>query len=99
MKKTIFIAVLAMITSTAGMGQHAAMSGEYWVVENHTRDSVYSIVRFYDANNALMHEVKIDNLTVDIRQKKQRKHLDQLLNDYKTRTSRGLKKIRSKTSV
>ena len=99
MKKTILIAVLALITSTAGMSQQASTGEVYWVVETHTRDSVYSIVRFFDGNNALMHEVRIDNVTVDIRQKKQRKHVDKLLNDYKMRTARSIKKIRSRTSV
>ncbi|MGC3945909.1 MAG: hypothetical protein QM762_15525 [Chryseolinea sp.] len=99
MKKVSLIIVLALITSTAGMSQQTSLNEEYWVVETHTHDSVYSVVRFFDGNNALMHEFRIDNIALDIHQKKQRKRLDQLLSDFKTRTARSAKKIRSRTSI
>lgn len=91
--------MLALITCTFGMSQQASAGEEYWVVETHSKDSIYSIVRFFDGSDALMHEVRINNVAVDIHQRKQRKRLDQLLMDYKLRAARSVKKIRSKMSV
>lgn len=81
------------------MGQQVLPTKAYWVVETHTRDTVYSIVRFFDGNDRLLHEVRIRDLAIDITQKKYRKKLDMLLADYVTRTGNGVKKIRPGTSV
>lgn len=91
--------MITFITCTTGMSQQATRNQNYWVVETHTRDTVYSVVRFFDSTNTLMHEVRIDHVAVDIKQKKHRKLLDQLLSDYSMRMSRSMKKIRSRTSV
>ena len=88
-----------MIASTAGMSQKAASDDTYWVVETNNRDTVYSIVRFFDGNNNLLHEVKLDNIAIDIRHKKSRRRLDQLLTSYKMRSSSSAKKLRPRTSV
>lgn len=99
MKKSGLLLTLAMIACTPGMSQHSALSEEYWVVETHTRDTVYSVVRFFDGNNVLLHEVRVENVAIDIEQKKHRKKLDQLLSEFKMRTANGAKKIRLKSSV
>ena len=99
MKKAGILFALAMIASTAGMSQKAALDNTYWVVETNNRDTVYSIVRFFDGNNNLLHEVKLDNIAIDIRQKKNRRRLDQLLTSYKMRASGGAKKLTPRTSV
>jgi|GEM_PF-6116018 hypothetical protein len=99
MTKAVLIATLTMMTYSASMSQSATLKQDYWVVETHTHDTVYSIVRFFDGNDALMHEFRVDNIAVDIRQKKQRKRLDQLLSDFKIRIDRNAKKIRSRMSI
>jgi len=77
--KTLFLLLLCAFAWTTGNSQHTSASREYWVVETHSRDSVYSIVRFFGQSDQLLHEVKIDDVVIDIRQKKQRKRLDRLL--------------------
>jgi len=79
-----------MITCTTGMSQQAALSEAYWVVETHSRDTVYSVVRFYDGSNSLLHAVRIENIAIDIQQKKHRKKLDQLLGELRKRRAQGL---------
>jgi hypothetical protein len=98
MKKLILLATW-MTTWISGMSQQALTGTDYWVVETHSRDSVYSIVRFYDGNSILLHEVKIDNVVINIQQKKYRKRLDQLLWAYQVRTASSAKKIRSRLSA
>jgi len=99
MNKAGILFSFAMIASTAGMSQKAAIDDTYWVVETNNRDTVYSVVRFFDGNNNLLHEVKLDNIAIDIRQKKNRRRLDQLLTSYKMRSSSSAKKLRPRTSV
>ena len=99
MKKTGLLFALAMTACTIGMGQQTAITERYWVVETHNRDTIYSIVRFFDGGNNLLHEVRVDNVAIDIQQKKNRKRLDQLLADYTVRASRSVKRLKTKPSV
>src|SRR5689334_9160821 len=99
MKKATILFLLAMIASTAGMSQQASLADTYWVVETHNRDSIYSVVRFFDGSNKLIHEVRLENVAIDINQKKNRRRLDQLLANYKMRASGSAKKLRPRMSV
>lgn len=99
MRKLGFSFMLTVVLCTTSLGQQATFNDAFWVVETHSRDTVYSIVRFFDANNSLLHEVRIDDVAIDIYHKRHRKKLDQLLADYKMRMANGEKKIRSKQSI
>jgi hypothetical protein len=99
MRKLGLMFALVMIGCTTGMSQHTGQGESFWVVETHSRDTIYSVVRFFDYGNRLLHEIRIDNVVIDIRIKKNRKHLDQLLSDYTIRTSRSAKKLKPKMSV
>lgn len=99
MKKLGLSISLAVVLCTTSLGQHAALHDAFWVVETHNRDTVYSIVKFFDANSRLLHEVRIEDMAIDIHHRRHRKKLDQLLADYKLRMENGEKKIRSKESI
>jgi hypothetical protein len=99
MKMTGYLVALAMAICTTGMSQSKTVSEEYWVVETHCRDTIYSVVRFFNGSDMLLHEVRIENVAIDIQQKRQRRKLDQLLAEYKMRAMSGAKKIRGRASV
>lgn len=77
MKKIMAVLLFGLLTSVESMGQENK-EDIYWVVETGNRDEVYSIVRFFDANNQLLHEVRIDRKVIDIGQKRNRKRLDEM---------------------
>jgi len=97
--KKLGLSIAFVIVWISVMSQQVSTGTEYWVVETHGRDSVYSIVRFYNGNNNLLHEVRIENVVINIQQRKYRKRLDQLLSVYQMRTSSSAKKVRSKLSA
>lgn len=99
MKKAGLLMTLALVISTTAMSQQGSLGEEYWVVETHTHDTIFSVVRFFDGNDNLLHEVRIENVAIDIQQKKHRKRLDQLLANYQLRKANSVKKIKPRTSV
>jgi hypothetical protein len=71
----------------------------YWVVETNPKHTPYSIVRFYDASNTLVHEVTVDGVYINIKKAKYRKKLDLLLRQYNERGMSASKKNRSRRSI
>jgi len=96
MKKSIL--TLAFITSllAAVSAQELKVAPAYWVVETNVRQKNFSIVRLYDAQHNLVHEVRMDGVYFNISKMKHRKKLDQLLRGYYPMMSR---KERAKVSV
>ncbi len=91
---TLFLS-LTVLTSTFGQSEKAA----YWVVETNNQQRNYSIVRFYNSNNDLIHEVNIDKVYIDIRKAKHRKKIDHLLKNYQTRSVETAKRNKSNSSI
>ncbi|WP_333819751.1 hypothetical protein [Ohtaekwangia sp.] len=99
-KATLLAAVLFVIVqvfvAVESFGQEKSM---YWVVETNAVDKQYSIVRFYDKSNQLMHEVKLDHVYLDIRKPKYQRRLNQLLKKYEERAAFISKGSKSKRSI
>ncbi|HEY9047474.1 MAG TPA: hypothetical protein VIN08_16325 [Ohtaekwangia sp.] len=99
-KTTLLAAVLFVVVQAAvsvqSFGQEKSI---YWVVETNAVNKQYSIVRFYDQSNQLMHEVKLDNIYIDIRKPKYQRKLNQLLKNYQERTMITSQKHKSKKSI
>jgi hypothetical protein len=88
MKKTILL--LAFVTSllTAASAQDIKVIPAYWVVETNVNQKNFSIVRMYDAQHNLVHEVKMEGIYLNVSKAKHRKMLDQLLKGYYPMMSR-----------
>ena len=99
MKRLVLLSAFALLAMTTAFAQQATTSPVYWVVETNPRNTPYSIVRFYDANNALVHEVTIDGVYINITKAKYRKKLDLLLKQYNDRGTSASKKNRSRRSI
>ncbi len=84
MKRQILITAVLLLMAT-GIKAQQWSSPLYWVVETNTFYRGYSIVRFYDHKNILVHEVKIHGVNIDIRIPKHKRKLDELLKGYTER--------------
>jgi hypothetical protein len=94
----MIVTLFSLIALTAS-AQHSTSDTLYWVVETNTNNPSYSVVRFYDQRNFLVHEVRLDGAYINVRIPKHRKKLDQLLKGYMDRTIATSKKNKSKRSI
>jgi hypothetical protein len=82
-----------------GYSQDTTSTQLYWVVETniHYRDN--TIVRFYDQENVLVHEVKIIGVHIDARVPKKKRILDQLAKEFIERAISSSEKTQSDHSI
>ncbi|HEY5746403.1 MAG TPA: hypothetical protein VIU12_10030 [Chryseolinea sp.] len=99
MKRLVLLSAFTLLVMTTAFAQQTPTSPLYWVVETNSKNTSYSIVRFYDAGNALVHEVTIDGVYINIKKAKYRKKLDLLLKQYNERGASASKKNRSRRSI
>jgi len=99
MKRLVLLSAFALLAMTTAFAQQAPTTPLYWVVETNLKSAPRSIVRFYDANNALVHEVTIDGVYINIKKAKYKRKLDLLLKRYNDRGTSALKKNRSRHSI
>lgn len=97
MKLSVFLVTTFMMSAIVANGQ-MPQGDLYWVVESNRNVPARSIVRLYDRQNELVHEVTL-NTTIDITKRRHRKAVVQVLKRYSSRESAAGKKIRSKSSV
>ena len=83
---------LFLSISAAIEAQQVDQTPSYWVVETNIRHPNFTIVRFYDVQDQLVHEVKIMGVYIDVRKPKQKRKLDQLLKTYHERIVASLAK-------
>jgi hypothetical protein len=93
MKLTVCLAIMFIGCVLTTSGQ-APKGDYYWVVETNTNVANHSIVKIYDQQNALIHEVELQK-RLDITNRKHRKALVQIVKNYSTREASGGKKLKS----
>jgi hypothetical protein len=97
MKRILTLAAaILMITVSAFSQQEKSL---YWVVETNAQNKNFSVVRFYDHNNLLVHEVTMDHVRIDITKLKHQRRLNQLLKNYQDRVASTSKRNKSKRSI
>ncbi|MFD1001900.1 hypothetical protein ACFQ21_21420 [Ohtaekwangia kribbensis] len=89
-------AAILTITVSAFSQQDKSL---YWVVETNTQIKNYSVVRFYNHNNQLVHEVAMDHVRIDVTKPKHQRKLNQLLKNYQDRVASTSKRNKSKRSI
>jgi hypothetical protein len=82
--KMILLCPLLLLSAKA-LSQDTKVPQLYWVVETNIHHQNYTIVRFYNLENVKVHEVKIMGVQIDVRFPKQKRILDQLVNEYMER--------------
>ena len=82
MKKIFLLVALVTSLCIAASAQDTKVIPAYWVVETNVHQKNFSIVRLYDTQNMLIHEVKMDGIYFNISKIRHRKKLDQLLKGY-----------------
>ena len=95
----IMIASIFLLLTFAVSAQQANSDTLYWVVETNINNPSYSVVKFYDRRNFLVHEVKLDGVYIDVRIPRHKRKLDQLLKAYTERVVTSSKRNKSKRSI
>lgn len=97
MKQILILTAAILLITVSAFSQHG--KSLYWVVETNTQNKNYSVVRFYDQNNLLVHEVTMDHVRIDITKPKHQRKLNQLLKNYQDRVTSTSKRNKSKPSI
>jgi hypothetical protein len=77
MKRVVILSLLLL--ASVGLQAQSKKSPVYWVVETNINQKNFSIVRLYDHENKLVHEVRMDGVYFDVARARHRKMLDQFL--------------------
>lgn len=93
MKILIFSASMLFMVSSAVAQARPEL---YWVVETNKYQRNYSVVKFYDLEHELVHEIKLDK-RINIEKKRDRHKLDRVVGEYTNRyvTNRKCTKLKS----
>lgn len=83
MNRILMLLVLASLsTASKTSAQSASVDSLFWVVETNIHNPSYTIVRFYNYRNLMVHEVRLQGVYLNICNPRQRKKLDSLMKEY-----------------
>jgi len=82
MKKVILLLALVSGSLITASAQEVKVTPAYWVVETNVNQKNFSIVRMYDHQHILIHEVRMEGIYLNVTRARHRKKLDQLLKGY-----------------
>jgi hypothetical protein len=95
MKAIIFFAGIMLIGFSAAAQARPEL---YWVIETNKYQRDYSVVKFYDPDHNLVHEVRLDK-RINIEKRRDRHKLDQVVSQYTNRNVAHRKRTKSKSSI
>jgi hypothetical protein len=81
----MLLLVVSLSTAIQAGAQSESFDGLYWVVETNIHNRSYTIVKFYNYRNLMVHEVRLQGIYLDICKPRQRKKLDMLMKEYSQR--------------
>lgn len=97
MKRILTLAAAILTITVSAFSQQD--KSLYWVVETNTQIKNYSVVRFYNHDNQLVHEVGMDHVRIDVAKPRHQRKLNQLLKNYQDRVASTSKRNKSKRSI
>jgi hypothetical protein len=97
MKRILTLAATILVVTVSAFSQQD--KSLYWVVETNTQIKDYSVVRFYNQDHQLVHEVAMDHVRIDITKPRHQRKLNQLLKNYQDRVASTSKRNKSKRSI
>jgi hypothetical protein len=93
------LSTLLMMMSCVVFAQGQDYKGKlFWVVETNQNVPDYSLVRFYDGDQTLVHEVQLDK-RLDVNKRRDRKILVSMMKRYTQRHTADAKNTKSKSSL
>lgn len=95
MKSLLFFTCVLFATSNANAQARPEL---YWVVETNKHQRDFSVVKFYDPEHNLVHEIKLDK-RISIERKRDRQKLDQVINRYMQREVVNRKRTKLESSI
>ena len=86
MKRTLILLAVAWLSvAVEAKAQTNSFDSLYWVVETNIHHRSYTIVKFYNYHNLMVHEVRLEGIYLDICKPRQRRKLDELMKEYSQR--------------
>ncbi|HMG93444.1 MAG TPA: hypothetical protein VK589_25475 [Chryseolinea sp.] len=86
MNRILMLVIVASLSpAVETSAQSASFDSLYWVVETNIHNPSYTIVRFYNYRNLMVHEVRLQGVYLNICSPRQRKKLDSLMKEYSQR--------------
>lgn len=76
------VQLFLMLISLAFITSSNAQKATYWVVETNINQKNFTLVKFYDGDNTLLDEIKLNGVYLDISRRKHKRKLDDLLYQY-----------------
>jgi hypothetical protein len=74
---------LFVLLSTVGLITLShAQKATYWVVETNIHVKNFTVVKFYDAHDTLLDEIKLDGVYIDVSKERHKRKLNDLLYRY-----------------
>ena len=99
MNRIILVVVVALLSMVEARAQSGIADSLYWVVETNIHNPSYTIVRFYNYRNLMVHEVRLQGVYIDIRNPKHRRKLDLQMKQYHERSVLSSKKKKIKNTI
>jgi hypothetical protein len=78
----MLLIVASLSTAVKTSAQAGSVDSLFWVVETNIHNPSYTIFRFYNYQNLMVHEVRLQGVYLNICNPRQRKKLDSLMNEY-----------------
>ena len=91
--------LLTLIFLVVFVSTSNAQKATYWVVETNINQKNFTLVKFYDANDVLLDEVKLNGVYLDISRQKHRRKLNELLYKYNWRELVSSRKYRQRKAL
>lgn len=79
--KTFLILLLSLVLASNAVAKPKAQHF-YWIVETNVNDKSYSIVRFYNPEDQLVHEELVKNYYIDLNRSKDKRRLNRSLRKF-----------------
>jgi len=97
--KRIILALAFLVYSIFAMAQQDIQVPVYWVVETNVYQKNFTIVKFYNVRNQLVHEITLDQFHLDISKRKHKRKVEALFKKYSPTGLTSSKKHKQRKSV
>ena len=95
----ILVTVWMALPIIAASAQEKDFNNAYWVMERNISNRDVSLIKFYDADHHLIHEVKIEGRVINLGRRGDKRKIDMILRRYTDRTISSGRRHKSRSSV
>jgi hypothetical protein len=97
--KRIIIVLAFLVSNNFVMAQQESHVPVYWVVETNVYQKDFTILKFYNGQNQLIHEVTLDRSFLDISKGRHKRKVEALFKKYRATGLTSSKKHKQRKSI